>query len=81
MKQKKNHLCVDKDDIFHERVMENPLKNSNFKMHGTKNKGIFINAETYIKTLKNRICEYITQLVRIYILINQIILSYNDQPI
>ena len=40
-------------------------------MHGTKNKGIFINAETYIKTLKNRICEYITQLVRIYILINQ----------
>ena len=47
MKQKKNHLCVDKDDIFHERVMENPLKNSNFKMHGTKNKGIFINAETY----------------------------------
>ena len=50
--------------------MENPLKNSNFKMHGTKNKGIFINAETYIKTLKNRICEYITQLVRIYILIN-----------
>ena len=71
MKQKKNYLCVDKDDIFHERVMEYPLKNSNIKMHGTKNKGIFINAETYIKTLKNRICEYITQLVRIYILINQ----------
>lgn len=72
MKQKKkSFMRWQRRYISWESDISYPLKNSNIKMHGTKNKGIFINAETYIKTLKNRICEYITQLVRIYILINQ----------
>ena len=68
--RKPNKIWVDKGSEFYNRSKKCWLQNNNTKMYSTHSKGKAVVAEKFIRTLKNRIYEYMTLTSKMCILIN-----------
>ena len=59
---KPNKVWVDKGSKFYSRSMKSLLQNNDVEMYSAHNEGKSVIAERFIKTLKNKICEYLTSI-------------------
>ena len=59
---KPNKIWVDKSSEFHNSSMKSSLKRNTLEMFSTHNEGKSVVAETFIRTLNNKICKYMTSL-------------------
>ena len=78
---KPNKIWVDTDSEFYNRSMKSFLQNNSIEMYSAHNGGKSVIAETFIKTLKNKIYEYMTAVsknVCIDKLYNDIMNKYNN---
>ena len=78
---KPNKIWVDTDTEFYNRSMKSFLQNNSIEMYSAHNGGKSVIAETFIKTLKNKIYEYMTAVsknVCIDKLYNDIMSKYNN---
>ena len=50
-----NKIWLDKGSEFYNRSMKSFLQNNNIEMYSTYNEGKSVNAERFIRTLKNKI--------------------------
>ena len=57
---KPNRIRVDKGIKPYNRSMKSFLQNNNIEMYSKHNEGKFAVAEKFIRTLKNKICKYMT---------------------
>ena len=57
---KPNKIWVNKDSTFYQRLMKSWLQDNDIEMYSTYNEGKSVAAERFIRTLKNRICNYTT---------------------
>ena len=76
-----NKIWVDTDTEFYNRSMKSFLQNNSIEMYSEHNGGKSVIAETFIKTLKNKIYEYMTAVsknVCIDKLYNDIMSKYNN---
>ena len=55
-----NEIWVCKGSEFYNRSMKSILQNNNIEMRSTHNEEKYIIAERFIRTLKNKIYEYMT---------------------
>ena len=53
---------VDKDSEFYNRSIKSYLQNNNIEMYSTHMEGKSVAAEKFIRTLKNKICKYMTSM-------------------
>ena len=60
--RKPNKIWVDKSSEFYNRSMKSFLQSNNMEMYSTDNEGKSVVAEKFIRTLKNKICKYMTSL-------------------
>ena len=78
---KPNKIWVDTDTEFYNRSMKSFLQNNSIEMYSAHNGGKSVIAETFIKTLKNKIYECMTAVsknVCIDKLYNDIMSKYNN---
>ena len=59
---KPNKVWVDKGSKFYSRSMKSLLQNNDVEMYSAHNEGKSVIAERFIKTLKNKIYEYLTSI-------------------
>ena len=57
---KPNKIWVDQDGKFYNYLFKKILKNNKIKMYSTFNKGKYVAAERFIRTLKNKIFNHMT---------------------
>ena len=57
---KPNKIWVNKNSTFYQRLMKSWLQDNDIEMYSTYNEGKSVAAERFIRTLKNRICNYMT---------------------
>ena len=78
--QKPNKLWVDKGSEFYNRSMKPFLQNNDTEMYSTQNEGKSVIAEKSIRTLKNKIYEYMTSISKnVYIdKLDDIVNKYNN---
>ena len=50
--------------------MKSFLQNNNIEVYSTHNEGKSVAAERFLRTLKNKICKYMTSIKKMFILIN-----------
>ena len=60
--RKPNKIWVDKGSEFYNRSMKSRLQDNDIRMHSIHNKGKSALAERFLKTLKNKIDEFITSI-------------------
>ena len=60
LERKPNKIWVKKDNKFYNRSMKLLLQNNYIEIYLTHNEGISVIAERFIRTLKNKIYEYMT---------------------
>ena len=58
--RKPNKICVDKASGFYNSSFKKWLQDNNIAMYSTHNEGKSVAAERFIRTLKNKICKYMT---------------------
>ena len=59
---KPNKIWVDKGSEFYNIYFKKWLQDNNIKMYSTNNEGKSVIAERFIRTLKNKICKYMTSI-------------------
>ena len=71
---------IDKDSEFYNRSMTSWLETNAIEMYSTHNKGKYVTAERFIKTLKNKIFKYMTSISKnVYIdKLDEIVNKYNN---
>ena len=57
---KPNKILGDKDSEFYNRSIKSFLQNNNVEVYSMHNEGKSVIAEKFIRTIKNKIYEYIT---------------------
>ena len=57
---KQSKIWVDKGSEFYNKSMKSWLQDYDTEMHSTQNEGKSAVAERFIRTLKNKICKYMT---------------------
>ena len=60
--RKPNKIWVDKGSKFYNRSMKSFSQNNDIEMYSTQNEGKSAIAERFIRTLKNKICKYMTSI-------------------
>ena len=60
--RKPNKIWVDKGSEFYNSSMKSWLEKNDIEMYATHNEGQSVVAERYMRTLKNKICRYITSI-------------------
>ena len=60
--RKPNKIWVDKSSEFYNSSMKSWLEKNDIEMYATHNEGQSVVAERYMRTLKNKICRYITSI-------------------
>ena len=60
-KRKPNKIWVDKGSEFYNNSFKKWLKDNDIEMYSTNNEGKSVVAERFIRTLKNKIYEYMTE--------------------
>ena len=58
--RKQSKIWVDKGSEFYNKSMKSWLQDYDTEMHSTQNEGKSAVAERFIRTLKNKICKYMT---------------------
>ena len=78
--QKPNKIWVDKGSEFYNNSFKKWLEDSDIEMHSIHNEGKSVDAERFIKTLKNKICKYMTVISKnVYIdKLDDIVDEYNN---
>ena len=78
--RKSNKIRIDKGSEFYNRSMKPFLQNNDTEMYSTQNEGKSVIAEKSIRTLKNRIYEYMTSISKnVYIdKLDDIVNKYNN---
>ena len=61
-KRKLNKIWVDKRSKFYNNSFKKWLKDNNIEMYSAHNEGKSVVAERFIKTLKTKICKYMTSI-------------------
>ena len=59
-----NKIWVDKDSQFFNRSMKSPLKKNDRETYSTHKEGKSVVAERFIRTLKNKIYQYMTSILK-----------------
>ena len=79
-KRKPNKIWVGKDNEFYNRSMKPWLEKNDIEMYSTHNKGKPVIAESFIRTLKNKIYKYMTSILKnVYIdKLDDIVNKYNN---
>ena len=79
--RKPNKIQVDKGSEFYNNSFKKWLKDNDVEMYSTQNEGKSVVAERFIKTLKTKICKYITSVSKnVYIdKLNDIVNEYNNK--
>ena len=80
MNQTTNKIWVDKRSEFYNRPMKSWLERNDIGMYSTHNKEKYINAERFIRTLKNKIHKCMTLISKnVYIdKLDNIVNKYNN---
>ena len=60
--RKPNKLWVDKGSEFYNNFFKKWLKDNDIEMYSTHNEGKSVVAERFIRTLKTKICKYMTSI-------------------
>ena len=68
--RKPNKIWKDKDSEFYNRSMKSWFYNNDIEIYSTRNEGKTFTAERFIRTLKNKICKYITYYQKMSMLLN-----------
>ena len=78
-RRKPNKTLVDKGSKFYNRSMKSWLQNNDVKMYLTHNEGKSVVAERFIRIIKNKICKYMTSILKnVYIdKLDDIVNKYN----
>ena len=71
--RKPNKIWVDKGSEFYNSSFKKWLKDSDIEMYSIHNEGKSVAAETFIRSLKTKICKYMTLISKMCILINLMI--------
>ena len=58
--RKPNKIWLDKANEFYNKSMKSRLQDNDVEIHSTHNEGIFVAAERFIRTLKDKIYKYMT---------------------
>ena len=74
--RKPNKIWADKGNEFYNRSMKSWLQDD-IEIYSTHNEGKYVVAERFIRTLKNKVQEYLTSRSKMYIFINQMIQLIN----
>ena len=79
--RKPNKIQVDKGSEFYNNSFKKWLKDNDVEMYSTQNEGKSVVAERFIKTLKTKICKYISSISKnVYIdKLNDIVNEYNNK--
>ena len=79
--RKPNKILVDKDGEFYNRSMKSWLAKNDIKMYSTHNEGKSVVADRFIRTIKNKICKYMTSISKnVYIdKTDDIVHKYNNK--
>ena len=67
---KPNKIWKDKDSEFYNRSMKSWFYDNDIEIYSTRNEGKSFAAERFIRTLKNKICKYMTYYQKMSILLN-----------
>ena len=70
LNRKPNEVLVHEGNEFYNSLMKSWIEKNNIKMYSMYYEGKCIIAETFIKTLKNKMYEYMTSISKMCILIN-----------
>ena len=78
--RKQNKIWVDKRSVFYNRTMKSWLQDSDIEIYSTYNEDKFGIAERFIRTLKNKIYEYMSSISKnVYIKkLNEIVNKCNN---
>ena len=78
--RKPNKIWIDQDSEFYNKSFKDFLKISNMEMYSTYNEGKSVDAERFIRTLKNKIFKHMTIISKnVYIdVLNDIVNKYNN---
>ena len=77
--RKPNKIWVDKGSKFHNRWTKSWLEKNAIEMHSTSNEGKSVVAERFIRTLRNKIYNYMTLILKnVYIDKLDIVNKYNN---
>ena len=68
--RKQNNIWVDKGYEICNRSMKSRLEKNDIDMYSTRNEGKSVAFERFVRTLKNKICKYMTSVSKMFILIN-----------
>ena len=72
--RKPNKIWVDKDCEFYNRLMKSWIEENDIEIYLIHNEQKFVIAERFIRTLKNKICRYLTSISKnVCILISEMI--------
>ena len=77
---KPNKIWIDKGSEFYNNSFKKCLKDNDIEMYSIHNEGISVVTERFIRTLKNKICKYMTSISKnVYInKLNDIVNEYNN---
>ena len=84
-KRKPNKIWVDKDSEFYSKSMKSWLKDNDIEMSPTHNEGKSVVAERFIRTLKRKVYEYMTSILKnvyidkLYDIVNKYNNTYHQQ--
>ena len=78
--RKPNKMWVDKASKFYKKKFKKWLKDNEIEMYSIYNEGKSVVAERFIRTLKNKICKYMTSVSKILYInkLDDIIGEYNN---
>ena len=68
--RRQNKIWVDKGYEICNRSMKSRLEKNDLGMYSTRNEGKSVVVERFMRTLKNKICKYMTSVSKMFILIN-----------
>ena len=68
--RKPNKIWVDKGSEFYNNSFKKWLKDNDIDMYSIHNEGKSVFAKRFIRTLKNKICKYMTLCQKMFILTN-----------
>ena len=76
--KKPNKIWVDKESEFYINFFKKWLKDNDIEVHSTHNKGKFVVAERFIRTLKPKIYKYMTSTYVYIDKLDEIVNEYNN---
>ena len=62
--RKLNQIWVEKGKKFYNRSVKSSLLKNDTKIYSTRNEAKFVVTERFIRTLKNKICKYVTSVLK-----------------